>query len=421
MERVSAIQGRTIICIASNWQLDPTSKHHVMRLLSRDNGVLWINYHGSRRPTASMTDLRSMSGAVLRVLRGPQQVSPNMIHATPFVLPGVENGWLGRSNQRAVITQIKRLLNGYEAFARRPIQIWTFAPDVSFLAGYFDEERLVYYCVDEYAQFEGFDRSAVTLSERLLLDRADVVIASSQALFEAKRGLHANVHLVRHGVDVEHFSKALQPRMAKPPEVDVLPGPVIGFFGLLHHWIDVKLLEQLARRMHDVQFVFIGQVFGEANRLRPLPNVHLLGRKPYADLPAYCAAFDVAILPFKQNDFTRFINPIKLREYLAAGLPVVSTPIPEAKLFAPEVTLASDVDSFVAACRDAIARSTLADRRRRSLTVADETWESVVQRLGEIVMGPGAGPKPGHNGSHRRGVRDSRATCLNLPDNPSNS
>lgn len=397
------IRDRTIICVASNWQLDPTSKHHVMRLLARRNNVVWVNYHGSRRPTMSITDLRSVMCAMSRVMRGPQRISPSMIQTTPFVLPAIGNGWLGRLNQRAIIAQIRRVLRRYKPLVNHPIQIWTFAPDVSFLAGQFNEERLVYYCVDEYAQFQGFDVEAIGASERDLLNRADVVITSSQALYGAKRALHPNVHLVRHGVDVEHFSRALKPHLERPEEVSGLSGPIIGFFGLLHHWIDMELIADVARRLPQAQFVLIGQVFANANGLRSLPNVHLLGRRPYSDLPAYCASFDVAILPFKQNEFTRYINPIKLREYLAAGLPVVSTPIPEAEIFVPEVTLAADAESFAQACQEAIARSSLEQRIRRSGTMTNQTWDAVVDRLGTIVMGHQETPSPGPNGSKRPG------------------
>ena len=135
----------------------------------------------------------------------------------------------------------------------------------------------------------------------------------------------------------------------------------------------------------------------------PCPNVHLLGRKPYADLPAYCAAFDVAILPFKQNEFTRYINPIKLREYLAAGLPVVSTPIPEAEIFVPEVALATNAETFAQACQEAVSRSSIDKRVRRSRTMTSHTWDAVVAKLGAIVMGQRERPSPGPNDSKRPG------------------
>ena len=381
------IRNRTIICVASNWQLDPTSKHHVMKLLARDNRIVWVNYHGTRRPTVSAADVRSISSALVRVLRGPNNISHSMVQVTPFVIPAAGDGLLGRWNQRAIIAQVRRVLRRVQADDPQPVQVWTFAPDVAFLAGQFDEERFVYYCVDEYAEFKGFDDQAIRVLEQRLLSCADVIITSSEALYDAKRRLHANTHLVRHGVEHDHFSAALRPGLSRPPELRNVTGPIIGFFGLVHNWIDVPLLIELARRLSDTQLVLIGEVFVDVRELRALPNVHLLGRKPYADLPAFCASFDVAILPFKCNSFTRYINPIKLREYLAAGLPVVSTAVPEASLYVPEVTIASTVDAFVDGCREAMRCSTPADRARRSQSISNERWEHVVDRLGDIVMG----------------------------------
>ena len=398
------IRDRTIICIASDWQLDPTSKHHVMRLLARHNRVLWVNYRGTRRPTVSTSDLKSTFQTVGRIVRGSQRVSPTMIQTTPFVLPGVGNGRLGRLSQQAIVAQIRRVLRRFTA-AHRPIQVWTFAPDVAFLGGRFGEERFVYYCVDEYAQFQGFDTGAVTESERRVLRCADVVMTSSQALYEAKRAVHPNVHLVRHGVDVEHFAQALNPHIQRPQELRGLSGPIVGFFGLLHHWIDTDLIIEASRAVPDAQFVLIGQVFGDVRRLRRRPNVHLLGRRPYADLPGYCAAFDVGILPFKCNDFTRFVNPIKLREYLAAGLPVVSTPLPEAEVFVPAVTIARGADAFAAACRDAVNSGSIEQRMNRSRSVADQTWEAVVRRISSVVMSP---TKPGDEPGAPRSQSDGQ-------------
>lgn len=383
------ISNRLIICIASNWELDPTSKHHVMRLLARNNRIVWVNYHGTRRPTLSVADFRSSCSAITRVLRGPQRVGDSTVHMTPLVIPSVRNGLIGRWNQLAVIAQIRRVVRKMQPVPARPVQIWSFAPDVSFLAGHFGEEKFVYYCVDDFAEFEGFDNQAIRTAEQKTLDRSDVVITSARALYDAKRRLHPNVHLVRHGVDVKHFLNALNPNTGKPADVAGLTEPTVGFFGLVHNWIDVELLTDVARRLPHVRFVLVGDVFVDVSALRALPNVLLLGRKPYASLPAYCAAFDVAILPFKCNGMTAYVNPIKLREYLAAGLPVVSTPMPEATLYPNEVTIASGAAAFADACEEAMKRSSLQERIRRSRCVVDEDWEAVVEKLGRIVMSNG--------------------------------
>jgi glycosyltransferase involved in cell wall biosynthesis len=133
---------------------------------------------------------------------------------------------------------------------------------------------------------------------------------------------------VRHGVDFEHFRKALNPATRVPSEIANLPRPIIGFFGLIADWVDIDLMAKVAKRYPQGSLVVLGKATTDVSVLN-LPNVHLLGRKSYADLPAYCKGFDVALMPFRINELTLNANPLKVREYLAAGLPVVSTDIPE--------------------------------------------------------------------------------------------
>lgn len=380
------ITGCNIICIANRWDYDPTSKHQVMRILARDNRVLWVNYRGSRRPRASWADAGAILATLRSVLAGARRVDDSMVQLTPLVAPGAKRPWLRSLNERIVVAQIRHVL---ATLPPAPVQVWTFAPDVAFLAGRFGEQRLIYYCVDEYAGFEDFDGQAIASAERHLIDRADVVVTTSDALQRSKSRLHPNVHLVRHGVDVEHFGAAVERDLPLPTDLQDIPRPMFGFFGLIHHWFDVELLASVARVRSADSFVLLGDCPADVTPLRKLPNVHLLGRKPYGELPAYCRAFDAALLPFRINDMTRNINPIKLREYLAAGLPVISTPLPEVLPYQPDVLIADEAESFARQCGLALTRSDPPARRRRSQRVAGESWDNVVQRLAEIVQPTG--------------------------------
>ncbi len=380
------IHDRTIICVASNWAVDRTGKHHVMSILARENNILWVNYHGTRRPRPNRADARSAARTLFHALRGARPITPTMGQLTPLVIPGTTNPTLTSFNRWAVTAQIRRALKRFHPTSTRPVQIWSFAPDVAYLAGRFDEECLVYYCVDDHAAFDGFDADAIRRAERRLLQRAHVVFATAQPLYDSKSAVHDNVHLVRHGVDVDHFRRALEPGIRRPGDVEHLQGPILGFFGLIHHWVDVKLIARVARLLPAMQVVLIGQALVDVRELSDIPNVHLLGRKPYRDLPAYCAAFDAALVPFKCNELTRNVNPIKLREYLAAGLPVVSTPLPEAERHQPDVETAPDAASFARACERAVRSSSPSDRIRRSRRVAHETWEAVVEHISPLVM-----------------------------------
>jgi glycosyltransferase involved in cell wall biosynthesis len=164
-----------------------------------------------------------------------------------------------------------------------------------------------------------------------------------------------------------------------------LTKPVIGFIGLIQDWIDQDLIAHVAERHPEWSLVLVGKAIVDVSRLARLPNVHLLGRRPYADLPAYCKGFSVGIIPFVLNELTHHVNPIKLREYLSAGLPVVSTPLPEVMHHAEHASIAKEPQEFVAALERAVAEDTPALRRRRSERMRKEAWEHKVAEIGDQV------------------------------------
>ena len=224
---------------------------------------------------------------------------------------------------------------------------WVFNPAAGLLAGGFDEAAIIYYCVDEYTAFSGVNSGSLAAIELDLLQQADLVLTSAERLYESKRRLNPHTFLVRHGVDYNHFRSTLDPELQIPEEVANLPGPVIGYFGLIaQDWVDTALLAHVADRFPNGSLVLLGKVTMDVSELEQRPNVHLLGRKPYADLPAYCKAFDVAVIPFPISEVTLNANPLKAREYLAAGLPVVSTAIPEVEVLG-QCLIGKDPDDFV--------------------------------------------------------------------------
>ncbi len=381
------IENRTILCFASGYDAPPTSKHHVMHLLARQNVVLWVNYHASRTPTASASDARYIARKLRQVFAGIQQPRPNLYVLTPLVIPLPASAWARRWNRALLVLQIRRAL---AKVRQGPVQLWSFTPDISYLLGRFGEERVLYYCVDDHACFTGYNRQQVLLDEEDLCRRSNLVVTTSTVLQESKKAWNHNTVLVPHGVDCEHFSTALDPALPIPPDIADIPRPHLGFFGLLRDWVDLDLLAEVARRRTDWHIVLIGDSRIDLTSYRGLTNMHFLGPKPYAELPAYCRAFDVGLIPFKLNDLTRAVNPIKLREYLAAGLPVVSTPLPEVQRYADLVELAERT-AFV----DAIDRCLADGATRRDARVdrmAEETWTAKVKTISAAL--DAAVPRP---------------------------
>ena len=371
------IEGQTILCFASGYDAPPTSKHHVMHILAERNTVLWVNYHASRVPTASSLDLAYMGRKLAQVLAGIKSPRKNMYVLTPLVVPLPGSTWAKKANRRLLILQIRRALR---KIGTGPVQVWSFTPDISYLLGRFGEEKALYYCVDDHASFTGYDRDQVLRDEEDLCRRADLVVTTSMTLQEAKQSFNPNTILVSHGVDYEHFAKAVSNNLPVPADIAGIPHPRLGFFGLIRDWVDLDLLAEVARRRPDWHLVLIGDSTIDLAPYQALPNMHFLGRKSYADLPAYCKEFDVGLVPFKINDLTKAVNPIKLREYLAAGLPVLSTPLPEASRCNHSVEIASTADDFVAAIAKLIS-SGEADRPSRSTAMATEGWPEKVHGI----------------------------------------
>ncbi|MCG3131503.1 MAG: hypothetical protein FLDDKLPJ_02296 [Phycisphaerae bacterium] len=382
-----ALRDRILVCLASDYDFDPTGKHHIMRELARTNRVLWVNYHGSRRPKLTGADVMKSLRTLFRAAQGSRPVSESLTHFTPVVIPGAFRPGLRAVNRTLLRAQIQaRLRDRVGVTASAPVQVWSFAPDVGFLRGALNEEAFIYYCVDEFGAFEGYDAEAIRRQERELLVSADVVFASSEPLADARRAIRPDIRLARHGVEYAHFARAWRGPWPTPADLKDIDGCVFGFFGLIGDWVDVELLAETARLRPQHHFVLLGECRADAGPLRKLSNVRLLGRKPYADLPAYCARFCAGLLPFCRNDLTRNVNPIKLREYLAAGLPVISTPMPETERYAPHVRIATDAPSFAAACDAVAAPRTRADAERISRRVAEEDWSGVVRGLCRVVV-----------------------------------
>ena len=225
------------------------------------------------------------------------------------------------------LARLRALLDGLLDEIRGPAPVlWFYTPGALSFAGHLRGAPTVYDCMDELSAFAMADPT-LPMQERALLARADVVFTGGASLFAAKRALHGNVHLFGSGVDAAHFAPARGP-LPEPPDQAAIPHPRAGFFGVIDERIDLTLLARLAAARPGVHFVMIGPTA----KIDPLtlpcaPNLHYLGPRPYADLPAYAAHWSAGLMPFALNASTRFISPTKTPEYLAAGLPVVSTPI----------------------------------------------------------------------------------------------
>jgi len=378
--------GADIICFSKDWHEPKTSNHHVIETLARTHRVLWVNSIATRSPNlASGNDLKKIARKLGSWFRGTEHVSPNLRVFTPVVLP------LPRS-RAAQVLNLFLVRWGVRRAARlwglaRP-QLWLFLPNAVDYAGSFGESAVVYYCVDEWSQFSHLDGAFIREKEARLLQRADVVFVVSSALAEAKRrSCRRPPHIVRHGVDHALFARALEQGFEPASEFRGLPRPVVGFTGSLYDWVDQDLIADMARRRPDWSFVLVGKIMTDVAALRQAPNIHLLGNKPHAELPRYCRGFDVGIIPYRLGDpRMQSVNPLKLREYLASGLPVVTVDLPEARQVDADAFIAAGADEFIAAIELAIRADNPDRRRARSDRMRSESWETRVADIEGVLQ-----------------------------------
>jgi glycosyltransferase involved in cell wall biosynthesis len=378
----STPRGHDMLCFSHDWTGDPLSKTHLMRLLSRDNRVLWVNSIGYRAPSASAHDLRRAFCKLAAAAQPLREVEPNIFVLNPLVVPAYGSSLMCAFNRHVLRMQVRRAMRRLQF--QRPIN-WVFNPAAALTAGTLGERRLIYYCVDEYTAFNGVAAESLIEMERALLDRADLVIVSSEHLYRSKSRHNPQTHLIRHGVDFDHFRKAHDdPRTQVPAEIATLPRPIIGYFGLIaEEWVDLELLVRVAKRFAGGSLVLLGKTTMDIAPLQALPNVYLLGRKPYESLPAYAKGFDVALIPFPLNEATLNSNPLKAREYLAAGLPVVSTAVPEVEVLG-RCRIGRDHVEFLEQIEAALGDP--GPRSWRSDSVRGESWAARLADVCELLM-----------------------------------
>jgi GT2 family glycosyltransferase/glycosyltransferase involved in cell wall biosynthesis len=356
------------------------SDFQLMRGLARFEPVLVVNSLGMRLPLPGRTT--SATARVLRKLRSaakfvrqPDPDIPGFHVMTPLFLPVYGNAAIRRINGWLVHLQVA--LAARWIGIDRPAVVVTL-PTAWEAARHLRRRCLVINRSDRYSALPEADPDVIRPLEEVLLREGDVIVYTSHQLMEEEaRAAGTRARFLGHGVDLDHFHA-----VAPHPELEAVPHPRVGFFGGLDDYtVDVDLLRSVADRLPTAQLVLVGDASScEIDDLLERPNVHWFGQRPYAEIPAFGAGFDVALMPWLDNDWIRHSNPIKLKEYLALGLPVVSTPFPELEHL-PEglVAVGSGSDEFVAAIESSLIAPPDPGRQRQA--VRDETWTRKVDTL----------------------------------------
>ena len=372
-----------IIYVGNDWFADNrTSSHQIARLLAANNTLLYVEAAGQRAPKASKRDLRKIVRKVAKAWKNPVRLESGMYLYSPLILPFHRYRAVRRLNKMLLARSINRACRkvGFE----RPI-LWIILPHYASLVDTIRRKGTVYYVVDEYAAMPDVDPERIREMERLVLERADVVFTISEELTERKSQMNRNTYFSPHGVDTSHFNRAHTEDFPKPSDMADVPSPIVGFFGLIEAWLDLDLIEYLASKRPKYSFVLIGRVARDISQLKKYPNVFFLGQRRYEDIPSYLKYFDVCVIPFKLTDVIVNSNPLKLKEYLAGGKPVVSVGIGEVRKYGDLVYVADTYEQYAQCVDKALAEDNPARAAARVNAMEKESWPSKVELISERV------------------------------------
>lgn len=370
----------TILYFGNDWSAENrTSSHHVARWLASRYRVIYVECPGLRAPKGTGRDLRKLAAKLRLALAGPRPQPEGLSVQTLLQIPLHRFALVRRLNRELIRLSLRLLLR--RLGVRAPVT-WFVVPHLAGVVGRLGERLSVYYCIDDYASLPDVDAAAVSAMDDELTRRADLVFVASETLVARKSRLNPETYLSPHGVDFAHFARAADPALPIPEDIAALPRPIVGFFGLIERWIDLELMAYLAERRPGWTFLMIGRVAVPDAEVPRRPNLVFLGARPYQTLPAYGKAFAAAIIPYHLTPQVLHANPIKLREYLAMGKPIVSVSTPEIDKFAHHVRIGRTRQEMLAHLDAAVgAGLTSAEVQAQTALASTMTWDASLRRV----------------------------------------
>ncbi len=359
----------------------------IMRYMARRVPVLYVNSLGFGMPRlVAGAQFFTKIGRKLRSVAQPTRSPfPGFYVTSPFSVPLWNRPAIAKLNVLSLRAQI---YNAARSVGLRKPLIWVACPTAyEIVRGMQRRSLLVYQRTDKFEEYSDQSKKYIQAAHRWLSSRADLVIYASTALDDEEREQNKRSLLVRHGVELSLFDREKALMAGCPSDLENLKRPTVGFFGDIEgNLVDMELIGACVRAFPDVSFVFVGRLIADAGPFHDLPNVYFLGKKPYEAVPQYGARFDLAIMPWKQNRWIQYCNPIKLKEYLALGLPIVSTEFPEALHYRDVMYVARNRDEFIDGIREALQGRPVGTVESRRARVANDTWEQATMRIAETIQ-----------------------------------
>jgi glycosyltransferase involved in cell wall biosynthesis len=384
------IQGQSIICFAGEdwWYHHPHSKYHLMRRFAKaGNKVIFVNSISMGLPSLRNKDLlpriiRKL-GSYARLARPtPEGVTV----VSPAVIPFFGSRIARAANRKLLALQIGLLAK--KSGLSRPI-LWIAIPTAAEMIGEFDEQLVIYQVSDKYdanLMDHATDLRTIRQLHERAIERADIVFYSGQKLLaEAKHGRERSF-LLEQAVDFDHWSQVGTGKLTVAEAVARIPRPRLGYFGAIEPWlVDQELIKRASRERPDWQWIFIGNK-SRGVEIESLPNTHFLPPVSYLELPRYAAGFDVCVLPWDTaHSFTSYGSAIKVREYLATGLPVVISPLPEYESMSEVLRIARSGDDWFRLVEEALNENDPAAKRARQAAVSSGTWDARAEWVSSLI------------------------------------
>lgn len=319
---------------------------------------------------------------IKRIFQKADEKTKRLKVLSPVFIPLASKNWELKINQFLFRFYLKResLLN-HDA----ELVFWCFIPSaIDLIEPYLDRSKLIYYCVDDWPKFENLPTNYIAKRELRTLEAADSIFATSLYLQnKCKKISRKEVHYMPHGVPYHDFAQALKNEQTQPP-FQKSEKKVVGFYGTINDWIDFDLIESLATDNLDLDFFLVGPIYTDApNRFHKHPHVHFTGRVEYVDLPRWCRHFDVAIIPYDlKNPRMESVNPVKAREILSAGVPIVASKLKDLECMYPDVMIANDLKEWNTKIREQLERkdhAEISDRRK------NDDWKQVTSKILEKI------------------------------------
>lgn len=343
--------------------------------------VLWVNTV-MRLPSLNAVDLKKIYTKFFAKNSTVSSTAVSKINLQvikPFMIP-IFSQFFRKINAILLSRQLNTVLR--QQNFHHSILVTT-VPIVADIVDNILAEKIVYYCVDEFAEWEGHHREQMQTMEALLLAKSDVVITTSETLYQSKKDQAKKIHTLSHGVDVAHFQDTSRKKSLG------ISHPILGYYGLFDERNDLELLQYILRQKPSWHIVIIGNIACDISMLTAYPNLTVWGSLSYRELPSYVHDFDVCILPYRRTMLTEFINPLKFKEYLATGLPVVTTALPSLQEYRDVIGWAETYARFVEYMEYFLEHEEPSAREKRLLTtrhlLEGQSWEEKTEQFLEYI------------------------------------